>query len=141
MSASHATVADAPSRRDLLGRVLGAVTLGFAGWVAWRFADWSPAQRAPVLFPALSADAGIVARREEDVILVQQGDRAWAMSARCTHLGCAVVVAEDGRSLSCPCHGSRYSLEGEVLAGPANEPLPRLPHHLAEDGSHVVERS
>ena len=73
--------------------------------------------------------------------VVQQGERAWALSARCTHLGCAVVVAEDGQTLSCPCHGSRYTLDGQVLRGPATDPLPRLSHTLAEDGSHVVERT
>ncbi len=140
MPPTHAITADAPSRRDLVGRLLGVLSLSCAGWVAWRFADWSPARRAPVHFPALSADPGPTARREEDVILVQEGDRSWALSARCTHLGCTVVVAEDGRSLSCPCHGSRYTLEGEVLAGPAREPLPRLPSQRAQDGSHVVER-
>ena len=142
MPPTDADALRAPSRRDLAGlagRLLVALSLGLAGLLSWRFAAWAPSRRAPVVFPAAERTDRPTARRREDVILVQDADRAWALSARCSHLGCAVVVAEDGASLTCPCHGSRYGLDGAVLHGPADEPLAELPITLAEDGSHVVE--
>lgn len=42
--------------------------------------------------------------------------------ARCTHAGCALSRVMDGAAL-CPCHGSTFGLDGEVLRGPATEPL------------------
>jgi glycine/D-amino acid oxidase-like deaminating enzyme/nitrite reductase/ring-hydroxylating ferredoxin subunit len=48
-----------------------------------------------------------------------------AVSLRCTHLGCLVRFNAAERSWDCPCHGSRFDVDGAVLEGPAVHPLPR----------------
>jgi glycine/D-amino acid oxidase-like deaminating enzyme/nitrite reductase/ring-hydroxylating ferredoxin subunit len=48
-----------------------------------------------------------------------------AVSLRCTHMGCLVRFNSAERSWDCPCHGSRFAVDGSVLEGPAVKPLER----------------
>lgn len=56
-----------------------------------------------------------------------------AVSTRCMHRGCQVEPTTD--RFVCPCHGSEYTLEGEVLQGPTEHPLVR--YRVSADAARV----
>ena len=59
----------------------------------------------------------------DDIVLTQPTAGAFkGFSSVCTHAGCNVTKIENG-TIDCPCHGSKFSLEGAVVQGPAKDPL------------------
>jgi Rieske Fe-S protein len=72
-----------------------------------------------------------------------QGFRA--ISAVCTHLRCTInpfVDPDDRypvRHSLCPCHGSVFDIDGNVLDGPAPRPLEFFAMRLAPDGRLQVD--
>ncbi|MFJ6793943.1 FAD-dependent oxidoreductase [Streptomyces sp. NPDC091268] len=68
---------------------------------------------------------GTVVRAHGKPCAVHRDDQGelHAVSAVCTHLGCLVAFNNAERTWECPCHGSRFGIDGEVLQGPALHPL------------------
>ena len=72
--------------------------------------------------------------------LVRQGARVSALSTVCPHAGCAVDWDERGAAFVCPCHDSRFSLDGERQSGPSPRPLDTLDVDVKEGRVAVAWR-
>ncbi|HBZ94375.1 MAG TPA: FAD-dependent oxidoreductase [Pseudomonas sp.] len=71
---------------------------------------------------------GVVSRGDEKLAVWRDDDGALhALSAKCTHMGCAVTWNNADRTWDCPCHGSIFEADGQVRHGPAFEPLAKRP--------------
>jgi len=46
------------------------------------------------------------------VCIVREGNKVAAISTTCTHLGC--IIAPSATGFQCPCHGSRFDVDGNV---------------------------
>jgi cytochrome b6-f complex iron-sulfur subunit len=69
------------------------------------------------------------------ICLVPSGESYTASLMKCTHRGCELNIG--GGIYSCPCHGSEFTLEGEVLQGPAIEPLTTFEIETDNDNIYI----
>jgi cytochrome b6-f complex iron-sulfur subunit len=66
----------------------------------------------------------VIPTADDKVIVVRTGEDTFsACSAICTHRQCTVTYNPTDKVLACPCHGSRFALDGKVLKGPAKMDL------------------
>ncbi len=70
------------------------------------------------------------------VLALDDGEFA-AVSPICKHQGCTVDIAPS--RLECPCHGSMYTREGDVLRGPTEAPLDRFRIELSPEGVLTID--
>ncbi len=132
------------TRRDFLKLSANALlwvsgVLGFGGVL--RFLNYTSPEDEPRtldLGPAADYPPGshtLVA--EGAALLIHDDDGFHALSTTCTHLGCRINLKSEG--FLCPCHGSRFSIQGVVLNGPAQENLHPLEVTLSPD-EHLILR-
>ncbi|WP_323182779.1 Rieske (2Fe-2S) protein [Aldersonia sp. NBC_00410] len=143
------SVAVGPATRSLATRqvsVQGEWIVGGQGGEAVVPEQQAPNSESPTESQPQSAPGGKVARVSEipvgsgvivaDVVVTQPtAGNFVGLSSVCPHLGCAVDSITAG-NINCPCHGSKFALDGAVTAGPANRPLERRP--VTVQGDWVV---
>ena len=63
------------------------------------------------------------------IAIASVGDAFYAFGDTCTHRGCSLAEGDlEGTTVTCPCHGSQFDVTtGEVLRGPAHEPVRSYP--------------
>jgi thiosulfate dehydrogenase [quinone] large subunit len=72
----------------------------------------------------ISGDPGVIVRLPDGTFV--------AYDSVCTHAGCTVRYDRGSGYLVCPCHGATFDPQhdAEVVGGPTNQPLARIPIHI-----------
>ena len=85
------------------------------------------ATRNPLDVASLASGEGAIASLDHDKVAAYRDldGTLHCVSSTCTHLGCQVAFNTAERTWDCPCHGSRFDVDGHVLQGPAVEDLAR----------------
>jgi cytochrome b6-f complex iron-sulfur subunit len=79
---------------------------------------------------ALKTVGGYV--QHDKIIVICTGSATYAaLSNVCTHMGCTVAYSNGSHELECPCHGSKYDTNGNVLSGPAPKALAKYKASLS----------
>lgn len=124
-----------PSRREFLFYIWGASFLMLAGeitagtlWLAFpRFREGEFGGTFvidPSELPAVGAAP--VSKPEGRFWLTNPEEGFVALYAVCTHLGCLPAWVDATFRFECPCHGSKYEIDGKYIEGPAPRSLDRF---------------
>jgi cytochrome b6-f complex iron-sulfur subunit len=134
------------SRRDFINvstkalLALGGL-LGLGGLL--RFFSYQPPPDSPTRFEvgdiANYPEGSSTIRLDIPAVIFNHQGRIVAYSLTCTHLGCTIGIEAEG--FLCPCHGSRYDLDGKVLEGPAQEPLKMLHVETTSENAVVLYKN
>ena len=137
-----------PERRDFLTRIgVGACAVAAvgSGVVTLDFMKPKVLFEPPTTFkagdPGDYSEGTIRFNKEKKAYVCGGPGGVYALSAVCTHLGCITRFLSDQNVIACPCHGSRFDLEGNVVEGPAPRPLPWLQVGTDPNGLLVVDTS
>lgn len=134
-----------PSRREFLyyiwgasiALLLGETTAGIIWFALPRFREGTfggvfsfPPDRIP------EADRAPVNVAEGRFWVSHPNEGLVVLFGVCTHLGCLPKWSETNHRFECPCHGSKYQIDGHYIEGPAPRSLDRFFTTLTfEDGS------
>lgn len=129
-------------RRDFLVTAgTGALGLAAAGSVVGTYKYLKP---NALLEPAAMFNAGqpkdypqgVDSRwlEKQRIFVVRREKYIYNLIGICTHLGCIPPWRPGEGLFHCPCHGSLFAINGDVLRGPAREPLYRAPIEVKADG-------
>ena len=72
---------------------------------------------------------------EKRIAIINNNNNIKVLSTVCTHLGCNLSFNKNG--FFCPCHGSRFDKDGNVIKGPATSPLKRYRYKI-KNGKLIV---
>ena len=89
--------------------------------------NWSDVSSLEAIRPGRGAKVQIDGT---SLLLIRSGDHVFAIGNQCTHQGAGldrgvVKIAGSVRTVTCPAHGSVFSLDdGKVMRPPASKPVP-----------------
>jgi cytochrome b6-f complex iron-sulfur subunit len=136
------------TRRDFLWTAWGAFAAFLAGTAGTmgRFLLPNVLYETPQIFKAGKPEdypEGVSTKwmKEQRVWIVKTDHQLYALWGRCTHLGCTPNWFNAEKRFKCPCHGSNFTMEGDVIAGPAPKPLNRCAIALLPTGEILVDKS
>jgi len=105
-------------------------------WPVLRFITFKFPKKTVIVIPGFRKLKGMIHKDGAYVNIID--DKIMVLSDRCTHLGCVIRYDPISRQFVCPCHGSKFDLEGKRISGPAKHPLKKLFYKVDKKGNLTI---
>ena len=138
------------TRREFLNYVWGAAMTLFMAEMGGAIFLYALPRFKPGEFGGTFSIPASSLPKPDDAPLANQEGRFWlantnqgvyALYKVCTHLGCLYAWSTINHRFECPCHGSKFQLNGTYIAGPAPRSLDGFVIQVQDASGKVIAQT
>lgn len=112
-------------RRNFVKLLPYALVGGFTYPIS-KFIFFSDNPNKKISLPLKNINNGITHLKEKQIFVYKKDDKIDIYDAHCTHMGCILNFDNQTKQFNCPCHKSRFDIDGTKLRGPAKRDLDKI---------------
>ena len=112
-------------RREFLG-FLPYVLVGSFSYPIGKFLFFSDNPDIKISLSLKNIDNGVTYLKQSQIFVYKKDEQIIVYDAHCTHMGCILNFNKEKKQFNCPCHKSRFDIDGTKLKGPAKRDLDRI---------------
>ena len=123
-------------RRNFI-KLLPYILAGGFSYPIGRFIFFSDNPNRKVSLKLKNIENGVTYIKESQVFIYKSDKDIDVYNAHCTHMGCVLHFNEEKKQFNCPCHKSRFDIDGTKLRGPAKRDLDRTAFKIRNRTLHI----
>lgn len=113
------------TRRNFV-KLLPYVLAGGFTYPIGKFIFFSDNPDIQVSMPLKNINDGITYIKQSNIFIYKKDKNIDIYDAHCTHMGCILNFDNQEKQFNCPCHKSRFDIDGTRLRGPAKRDLDKI---------------
>jgi len=113
------------NRRNFV-KLLPYVLVGGFTYSIGKFIFFSDNLNKKIALPLKNVNEGITYLKQNQTYIYKTKNDLQIFDAHCTHMGCIINFNQEKKQFNCPCHKSRFDIDGTKLRGPAKRDLDKV---------------
>ena len=123
-------------RRKFLNLLPYVLAGGFSYPVS-KFLFFSDNPNTKFIIVLKNINNGITHVQKSQIFIYKENEEIDIYNAHCTHMGCILNFNSETKQFNCPCHKSRFDIDGKRLRGPAKRDLDKIAFKIKNKTLHV----
>ncbi len=113
------------NRRNFV-KLLPYLLAGGFSYPVGKFLFFSDSPNKKLILSLKNINDGITYLKSNQIFIYKNNTQVDVYDAHCTHMGCILNFTNDSKQFNCPCHKSRFDIDGKRLRGPAKRDLDKI---------------